>query len=581
MRSSSLLRPALCALLCLHIPIAVAQRGGRTQTASQVKPQSDTPYLITGIVINSVDQSPLAHCHITASPTLHSNFKNSQFPAELGVFDCDERGHFSVPVPSAGSWRLTASARGFVTQDYEQHQSFSSAIILTPTEPTINLQFHISPEASITGVVVDEAGEPIRTAEVSLQVVPPSGPDGAHTVMAMHSATRTDDRGQYELAHIPPGEYRITVRAQPWYAVTQAHRQGSADTPPLDPSLDFAYPLTWFPGVDDPALAETISLHAGDTRQADFHLIPVPSGHIRISPGPGVSSATRGRSIFPMVQPVIPGSAGQTFMPVAVQNEADGQIDIGGLPPGKYRIRLNEPNQQSTSSLVEVGPGSVRNLDPNASSTDAKVTLQFDGLSESGAHSTEVNFIDTDTGRGTFSSATGGSGSENYRRGGRRDRNASRTIDLPAGRYGVALQGRSDLYLTGIIAHGAEVIGRYVTLPAGASTIMLHLASGHATLAGVVTSHDKPSVSAMVLLVPTTIEEPNSLRVLRQDQTNTDGSFDLTDVIPGQYILLAIDHGWQINWSDPLTLHSYLSQGVPVDLASGADVKQNLKVQNP
>ena len=69
--------------------------------------------------------------------------------------------------------------------------------------------------------------------------------------------------------------------------------------------------------------------------------------------------------------------------------------------------------------------------------------------------------------------------------------------------------------------------------------------------------------------------------MLRQDQTNTDGSFDVANIIPGQYILVAIDHGWQINWGDPSTLRRYLMQGAPVELKSSAIVKQNIIAQAP
>jgi hypothetical protein len=85
----------------------------------------------------------------------------------------------------------------------------------------------------------------------------------------------------------------------------------------------------------------------------------------------------------------------------------------------------------------------------------------------------------------------------------------------------------------------------------------------------------------MVLLVPASLGDPASITILRRDQTNTDGSFDLADILPGQYILLAIDHGWQINWSDPSTLRGYLMRGVPVDLTSSANVSQNIEAQAP
>ena len=142
------------------------------------KPTSIGPkYEITGVVINSVTGDPVAGCHLT--PSLNQRVGgNRQFPAPGNFrqparldseFNCDPRGHFTVPLPSAGSWMLTASARGFVGQAYDAHPPYASAIVLTPEAPTKDLEFRISPEASIVGIVLDEAGEPVRNAQVMLQ----------------------------------------------------------------------------------------------------------------------------------------------------------------------------------------------------------------------------------------------------------------------------------------------------------------------------------------------------------------------------------------------------------------------------
>jgi hypothetical protein len=584
MTGASLLR--LCFVVLLGSGVAAAQRQSRRQVSPQTKPQVATPYLITGTVVNSVNESPVPHCRMTVGPVGRGSQANRQFPSGLDPIDCDEHGHFSIPLPSAGSWRLSASARGFITQDYEEHQSFSSSVVLTAAKATMDLQFRISPEASITGVVVDETGEPVRTAHVSLVTVPEASPGGERAMGGPRSMTQTDDRGMYELANIPPGAYRVAVQAQPWYAAFQSRGQSSSSTAALDPSLDFTYPVAWFPGVDDPRLAETITLHAGDTRQADFRLIPVPSVHLRILPPPGSVNGANGRvmPIIPMVQPVLPGGV-QNFVQVNTQTDGQGDVDVGGLAPGTYRVRLSGPNQENNgSSIVEVTAGSTRTLDLASASSEAKVTLRFDGPPDSGSESrrVEVNLVDPE---GNFALNGVGGGPGNMGRRGRRDRGADagadRTMEISPGRYEVVLQGRPDLYLTGITAKGAEAAGRYVTLPAGASTLTLHIASGRATLTGVATFQEKPAVGAMALLVPTTIDDPNSLRVLRRDQTNTDGSFDMADVIPGQYILVVLDHGWEINWNDPSTLRGYLSLGVPLDLASGANVKQNATAQAP
>jgi len=566
-----------------------------------------TRYEITGVVINSVGGDPVPHCHLTATltgsaqtgsgQTGRGGFGNRQFPAPANTFDCDAHGRFTVTVPSVGSWRLTASARGYVSQAYDEHQLFSSAIVLTAEAPTKDLEFRLSPEASIAGVVLDEAGEPVRNAQVMLQNVPRRSPGGPQPAGNTRGAARTDDRGMYELPNLSPGEYRLCVRAQPWYAANaQAVRGGNNDDGALDPSLDFAYPGTWFPGVNDPTMAETIVLHAGDTRQADFHLIPIPSIHMRIVTPPRVSNGpnTPPAPAFPIIQQVNSAEGGQNFVQISTRFDQQGQIDVGGLTPGLYQVRLAGPNQDGRVALVEVSGNSTRTLDLSAPSRDmARITLHLDGLADSDSNSrtnrnggVQVTLVDTDTHRGSFSSNGNEGGGATLVRREQRDSNADRILEVPPGRYEVVLQGRPNIFLTGLSAKGAEVAGRYVTVGAGDSTLTVHVASGRASLSGVATlgvatGGGKPSVGAMVLLVPITIEDPNSITFLRQDQTNTDGSFDLANVIPGQYILVAIDHGWQINWGDPSTLRRYLMQGVPVDLKSSGMVKQNVTAQAP
>lgn len=581
MRAASLLSLVLMTLL--GVQAATAQRQPRSLTVPPSAPRPATPYRITGTVVNAVDQSVVSGCRVAVALVVRGNFTRRQASGDPDSAHCDEHGHFSVPLPSMGSWRLTASARGFITEDYDEHESFTTAIVLTAAQPTMDIQFRIHPEGTITGTVVDEVGEPVRTAQVSLQSVPAAGPDGVRPPSRMRSSKRTDDRGVYEFTGVSPGAYRIMVQAQPWYATSQPRSQ-SSDTASVDPSLDFAYPLTWFPGVDDLSFAETMTLQAGETRQADFHLAPIPSAHLLIAP-PAGSASTNGRpvGIFPMVQRVVPGSSSLAPLPIVVQNDAQGQIDVGGLAPGTYRVSIAGQNQQSSSSVVEVTAGSVRTLDSGVSSAEAKVSIVFDGISDADMESApvDVRLVDSAGGIGVSPAVMPDGGLTEVRRVGRRNSRTDRSMEVLPGRYEVVLQGRPNVYLTGITAKGAEAAGRFVTLSAGASTLTLHVASGRASISGVATFQGKPSVGAMVMLVPTTIEDRNALRVLIRDQTNTDGSFDLDDVIPGQYILVAIDHGWHINWNDPSTLRSYLTQGVPVELTSGANLKQSIEAQTP
>jgi len=580
-------------------PVVQAGRQVGTQTKREGKQSSaGTKYEITGVVINSVSGDAVPHCRLTATlNNARGGQANRQFPAPgpANDFDCDARGHFTVTVASAGSWRLVASARGFVSQAYDAHPPYASAIVLTPEAPTKDLEFRISPEASIVGVVLDEAGEPVRNAQISLQTVPPKSPGGPQAAGGTRGFAHTDDRGMYELANLAPGDYHLSLRAQPWYfAAAQQVRAADSTTSQLDPSLDFAYPTTWFPGATDASQAETITLHAGDVRQADFHLVPMPSIHLKILIPPAVSNGPNheGPQAIPIVQQVNPGGAGQGFIQT-IRSDAQGQFDVGGLTPGVYQVRMAGPNQDGRAAMVEVSANSARTLDMTAPSSDlARITLHLDGLGDSDSSSrgdrggVQVALIDRDTNNGSFSSNRGEGGAANFGRGDQRGRdsreaNGERTMEVPPGRYEVTLQGRPNVFLTGLTAKGAEVAGRYVTVGAGESTLTVHMASGRANLSGIATLDGKPVVGAMVLLVPVTIEDPNSIAFLVEDQTNTDGSFEMSNVIPGQYILVAIDHGWQVNWGDPSTLRGYLMQGVPVELKSSALVKQNIVAQTP
>jgi hypothetical protein len=269
--------------------------------------------------------------------------------------------------------------------------------------------------------------------------------------------------------------------------------------------------------------------------------------------------------------------------------DAQGQLDVGGLTPGMYQIRLSGPNQEGHAAVVEVTANSARTLDLSTTPHDmARITLRLDGLGDADANSrpgrnggVQVTLIDRDTHRGSFTFNGNEWGGGNLLRRDQRDAAVDRVLEIPPGRYEVVLQGQQNIFLAGLSAKGAETTGRYVAVGAGESTLTVHVASGRANLSGIATLEGKPLAGAVVLLVPVTIEDPNSITFLERDQTNTDGSFELANIIPGQYILVAIDHGWQINWGDPSTLRRYLMQGVPVELKSSAIVKQNIVAEAP
>ncbi len=557
---------------------------------------AETPgasYQITGVVVNSVTGNPVPRCHLDASLTLQSRGPGRgpagrRQPTSSGV-DADEHGRFSIQLSSAGAWHLTASAPGYVSQAFDEHGNYSSAVVLTPSTSTIDLQFRLPPQARISGSVLDEAGESVRGATVELRGQAIPGPGRPDQAFASRFFTQTDDRGAYEFANLPPGSYELAVQAKPWYANFGRQRQFSGGgfaanttSPAREPSFDVTYQLTWYPGVDDPSQTEPIVLSAGEDRPADFHLVPIPSLHLQIIP-PSVSEQADGRPMpsFPMIERIDSNGSNIGFSQTQATTGPQGQIDVSGLTPGTYRVRLQGQNQDSRSTIVELTQGSSRVIDFSAAaSTMANVTIHFEGNGED-ERPMLVEFTDSTSGQRYFPSGPGRPMPLNGRRGPQAQSQREITLQVPPGRYEVSVQDRGDSYLTGITAQGAEVAGRFVTVRAGDATCTLHMATGHATVNGIVKLRGQPSIGAAVLLVPAGLDDPGSFTTLSRDQSNTDGSFDFSNVVPGQYILIGIDHGWHVNWSDPSTLRNYLTQGVPIDIHAGQTIKQNIDAQAP
>ena len=560
--SASLLRLLLLALIS---PL----------TAAQSTPSAR----ITGTVVSSADGSPVPRCHLVAS-LIERGVPPGRLAAPSADGDSDERGHFAMTLPSVGSWLLRASARGYRPQTLDQHDEFSSSVVLTTPEPSIDLLFRLTPDSAITGVVLDEANEAVRGAHVSLYAVLPSRVDGSPSSRVRANAT-TDDRGRYELAGLGPGDFRLAVEAKPWYAAsTQVPRVQPSAPPPLAPSLDVVYPVTWYPGGTDPDTAATITLHGGEVRQADIQLRPIPSVHLHISTTPSTPSpndSLRRQIRFPQVIPVSPGpSSSDIRMTLGTQ----GQVDVGGLTPGVYRVQL--PEYPSHSALVQISPGSARTLDLANLASTASVEIKIDGAADPG--SVAITFVDADNLQSVLSTGAtrGGRGLQHRQTVASTQGSlpAPRVIELPPGRY-LVYQSTPNLFLTGITFAGKELRGRLVTIPAGDSSITLHIATGRASVAGIATFQGKPAEGAMVMLVPSTVDDPASITELRRDQTNTDGSFEIDGIIPGQYILIALDQGWYVNWNDLSTLRRYLTHGFPVDLKPSENLKQNLAAQLP
>ena len=91
------------------------------------------------------------------------------------------------------------------------------------------------------------------------------------------------------------------------------------------------------------------------------------------------------------------------------------------------------------------------------------------------------------------------------------------------------------------------------------------------------TAHGKPAAGVMILLIPN--ESQNHPFRFRRDQSDSDGSFTLQEVLPGRYTLVAIENGWNQQWADPAVFKQWLSGGAAVQVAPNGKYSVKVKVQ--
>src|SRR5437016_5001416 len=111
-------------------------------------------FSITGRLANAVSGDTVRNASVQIVSTAERG-KTQSFQAGSG-------GTFEFLNLAPGKYSLTAQARGYPPQAFEQHSGFSTAIAVGENKVSTDLVFRLQPEGSITGRILDEHNEPVR-----------------------------------------------------------------------------------------------------------------------------------------------------------------------------------------------------------------------------------------------------------------------------------------------------------------------------------------------------------------------------------------------------------------------------------
>lgn len=526
-------------------------------------------YPVSGVVLDSTSGQPLPRFAIT----LTSDKGGAGQTVPSGA-----QGQFSFPAVPPGKYILSGSGPGYRAQGLNQHDSYFTGVAVGPKLDATNIVFRMQQDASIRGQVVDEQNEPVRNATAQLFRI--DEVDGMRRPVSVTN-DGTNDQGFYRFAHLRPGTYYVALSARPWYAQYQpqsAERRtvhGDRYQPPQldadtatrvqqeETELNVTYPLTFYPDADDSSQASAITLHPGERFTADVVMRAVPALHLKIHydqtrHGPGPTIMQR---VFDGLTIPVFASQGYGF--------GQGIFEFAGLAPGHYTLELQGGGADKSGRS-----GWYRDVDvygdiditasesPGMANVTGLVTYEEGSLPTRETPYIELRNVETGDSWTDRISDKGLFGLKDN--------------ELRPGTYQAVLYGAPEWILTRIVAQNAKVQGTQITLTAGASAKLACTATRVSTnLTGTVMRDDKPIPGAMVLLVPD--DGTRDQQRYRRDESDSDGTFSLRQVLPGRYTAVAILNGWNLEWGDPAVLMPYLAKGEKVVIT--ADKTPNLTLQ--
>ncbi len=503
--------------------------------------------VVAGRVVTAADGSPLKSARVSLTPEHSDSEKQQMFAATT-----DSDGRFLIKDVAPGRYRFFATRPGFVNQQYQARGNDDGAVLsLKPGDRVGDVLFRMIVSGVITGRVTNEDGEGVVRVEIIALRKP--GEDEMEegrfaffrkSELRAVSSAQTDDRGQYRIFGLKPGDYYIeaTDSYEPdWNAPGDegymAHEILGSDYAPV-----------YYPGVAQASQATVVSVKAGDEVQADVFMQRIKTveiaGHV-IGRGEPVKNA----SVI-----IFPRAMDDFVVPRQDTTDEKGAFKLKGIPPGSYVIAVYKGADEGGS----YGPGGQQKLEVSGENIDSLIIsfgagASFQGrVTAAGAGPPELDRIRIIL----FGADQDGA----FFAGGQVKKDG--TFELKSvsdGDYAIMLEGlERNWYVKSVRLGADELIDKGLQLEAGGTGGRLDVvvSSASAQLEGSVSGHDGAIIGAHVRVAPEPETPYNRFR-LRVVTTDQSGHFSVTGLAPGTYRLLAryrSSSGGNVLRSDPQTI---------------------------
>ena len=494
-------------------------------------------------------------------------------------------GKFSFKNLAAGTYRVAATANGFVPMQYGQRTPNSQGRpVYLIAGQTLQAAMRMIPTGTVSGRVFDENGQPATGAPV--QLLRPIYNIQGRNLQAV-SASAVDDRGEYRLYGVPPGRYYLVAGNPPG-----PNRVIAPGLGPIGGLNTQRYSLAFYPTGSTVEQASTVEVNSGGEASFDLRVQRQSQtfrirGHVVNTTGialPVNTNIMMGYRAF---------SGGGSFSNGRNFDPATGIFEVQNIPPGEYTLQVQIP--ETNPLLGAGGPIDASMLAARQAAQAARPSAQLPirvidkdienvVLTLSPGVTAEGRFIvegqpvtaipNLQQMSLAFSSASGptpGSVPAGTLAG---PDGSFQVVGLREGEYRVMLRGAlppaSGLYVNSIRYGGDDVFSKPLKFSgSGSGTFEVVLRSGPGQLAGNVSdARSQPVPGVQVIAIPVERGRTNDYRMVITDQN---GRYSMPGLRPGDYELFSwetIDNGAQY---DPDFLRRYEQQARKVHVAESSN----------
>jgi hypothetical protein len=248
-----------------------------------------------------------------------------------------QEGHFSISSMPPAVYSLRARHNGYVQLQGKEDDGFS----LKPGEQLAGLNVELTPEAVISGRVLDENGDPLQWVRVEA-ISAGNSPDRG---IEMGRNDRPDERGRFRMTG-PPGKYYI--KASPEHGM-QSEREIRSDG-----SSAALYGITFYPSAENEERATLIDATAGhEVSGLEIRLVR----HLNLTISGVVTGAPAVQAQNIMIFLTATSWRDEPFgSRRTTQAASDGRYTVSNLAPGHYVVSayLRAESGLLQSRFVEV-----------------------------------------------------------------------------------------------------------------------------------------------------------------------------------------------------------------------------------